>query len=231
VLQTGLSLAYGSLWRPPLNAGTLSRPREGRPGSLLKLMELTVHEVTKALDSLRRTRPIVIAAIDGAGGAGKSTLAATLAQSLGAAVVAGDDFYRVLAPAERLAVGPEGGYMRYFDWERLQAQVLQPLRSGHVARYERFDWGLQRLGAQVEVHASGVILVEGVYSFRPELRPFYDWSIFVEAPREERFTRMRARGQNNEGWIARWDASEQWYFTNALSRSDVDAVVLGAHAG
>jgi uridine kinase len=188
-------------------------------------MELTICQVTQSLDSLRRTRSMVVVAIDGPGGAGKSTLAAALAQSLGAVVVTGDDFYRVLNPAERLALGPEAGYMRYFDWERLRAQVLQPVRSGRVARYERFDWGLQRLGAQVEVPALGVILVEGVYSFRPELRPFYDWSIFVEAPPEERFNRMRARGQNDEDSIARWDASERWYFANALSHSDVDAVV------
>jgi hypothetical protein len=28
--QTGLSLAYGSLWRPQLNTGTLGRPRDLR---------------------------------------------------------------------------------------------------------------------------------------------------------------------------------------------------------
>jgi uridine kinase len=192
--------------------------------------KLTHHEVTDALRSLRSRQPIVLAAIDGPGGAGKSTLAAALARSLGAVVVAGDDFYRVLDPAERLALGPEGGYMLYFDWERLQAQVLQPLRSGRGARYERFDWTLQRLGAVVEVPSPGVILVEGVYSFRPELRCFYDWSILVEAPREERLQRVRARGEN-EDWIERWDAAEQWYFANALSRSDVDMVVSGTRAG
>jgi len=194
-------------------------------------MEPTIHEVTEALGALRSTRPTVLVAIDGPSGSGKSTLAAILAQRLGAMVVAGDDFYRVLEPADRLALGPEDGYRRYFDWERLQAQVLQPVRRGQVARYERFDWGLQRLGAEVEVPALGVILVEGVYSFRPELRPFYDWSILVETPREERLKRMQARGENDENWIARWDASERWYFANALSHSDVDAVVSGARAG
>ena len=178
--------------------------------------------------SLRDRGPIVLVAIDGPGGAGKSSLAATLARSLGAVTVAGDDFYRALRiqrSGSRLDL--EGGYMRYIDWERLRAQVLEPLREGRAARYERFDWGLERIGADVvEVPASGVILVEGVYSFRSELRRFYDWSILVEAPREERFQRMRARG-NSEDWIQRWDAAEQWYFDNVFSRGDVDAVVSG----
>lgn len=62
---------------------------------------------------------------------------------------------------------------------------------------------------------------------RPELRPYYDGSLLVEAPREERLRRLRARG-NDEDWIARWDPAEQWYFENEFSRAGLVAILSGA---
>ncbi len=192
---------------------------------------LTLEEAAQALGSLRQRAATVLVAIDGPGGAGKSTLAAALARRLAAAVVAGDDFYRVLDPLVRLALDPQGGAMQYFDWERLRAEVLEPLREDRPARYRRFDWERERLGAEVEVPPGGLVLVEGVYTFRPELQQFYDWSFLVDSPHEERLRRQRARGENEDSWIARWDAAEQWYFANAFPYSGVDAVVSGVRVG
>jgi uridine kinase len=180
-----------------------------------------------AIERLRGSGPSVLVAIDGPGGSGKSTVAAMLARFVGAAIVAGDDFYRVLDPTTRLALGAEDGYRRYFDWERLGAQVLRPLRAGQAARYDRYDWQRGVLGEAVNVVASDVTIVEGVYAFRPELREYYDLSILVETPNGERWRRLRARGENDEHWLSRWDAAEQWYFSNALARDDVDFVVPG----
>ena len=56
-----------------------------------------------------------------------------------------------------------------------------------------------------------MILVEGVYPARPELRRYVDLAIYVETPRAEREGRLRARGQDEAARIARWMAAEEWY--------------------
>ena len=38
------------------------------------------------------------------------------------------------------------------------------------ARYQRYDWGMNQLAEWIDQPAEGIILIDGVYSFRPELR-------------------------------------------------------------
>jgi uridine kinase len=73
--------------------------------------------------------------IDGAGGAGKTTLAARLSDK----IVSTDDF--IEAPWE------------WYDFDRLRRDVIDPLKRGVPARYRRMDWndgtfrrGLERDG-------------------------------------------------------------------------------------
>jgi hypothetical protein len=71
-------------------------------------------------------RPLFIG-IDGRGGAGKSTLARRIADSVPRSViVAIDDFTRPEQPG--------------WDRDRLDRQVLAPLRAGQPGRYQRWDW-------------------------------------------------------------------------------------------
>jgi len=161
----------------------------------------------------RHTRSYLLVAIDGGGGAGKSTLARNLADALGdATIVQMDDFYRPMPAAERAALTPGEGVDRYFDWQRLRDSVLWPLRRGATARYRRYDWETGAIaGDAVEVIPSGVILIEGVYSLRRELRDLYDLTIFVDAPAELRHRRMAGRAENADIWIDRWMAAEHCY--------------------
>src|ERR1039458_2006977 len=87
---------------------------------------------------------------------------------------------------ERLLLSPQEGYSQYFDWQRLRDQVLIPLASGSDARYQRYDWPTGELAASELHHVprSGVAIVEGVYTARPELAGYYDLTVLVEAPRD-----------------------------------------------
>ena len=84
---------------------------------------------------------VQMVAIDGHSAAGKSTFAAALAARLDAALVPGDDFYRVMKNEERAQLSPSEGVERYFDWERMRAEVLVRLRDGRDAVYRPYDWG------------------------------------------------------------------------------------------
>jgi uridine kinase len=156
-------------------------------------------------------RPYLIG-IDGRSGAGKSALSRKFREHLtDAVVIHNDDFYRVMEEEERATLDAEQGYYRYFDWERLKQQVLLPLAAQQRARYQRYDWGKEELAEIMEVSPSGVTIVEGVYSTRPELREYYDLTIWVETSDTERLRRQLAREGNTDEWIQRWAAAEALY--------------------
>ncbi len=190
--------------------------------------EEAVRKVCALIDKTRSARGAIVVAIDGAGGAGKSTLANGIRAAFGhGSIVQVDDFYRPLSGDQRAALDPRGGYERYFDWRRLRDGALVPLRAGTAARYRRYDWATNRLAEWIEVAPCTIVIVEGVYSTRPELRGLIDVAIFVDTPRAERRHRMAARGQNPQDWIERWMAAEDWYLENVMPAQHADLIVEG----
>jgi len=180
--------------------------------------------VVSFLGSRIDTAPLLVA-IDGHSAAGKSTLARTIQHQLAnVTLIHVDDFYRVMDKRARAALDAEGGYMLYYDWQRLEAQVLQPLSKRQQAMYQQYDWADGSLGKWVVVEPTGVIVVEGVYSTRPELRAYYDVKIFVETSFA---TRMRRQGQRTDPaeWVERWEAAEVYYTQTYNPRSYADVVV------
>src|SRR5689334_10801096 len=111
-----------------------------------------------ALLNSRRTGARLICAIDGAGGAGKSTLARGIEKAFAGCVsiVRCDDFYRPLHDAQ---LSPEEAYERCFDWRRIRDEALLPVRAGKIARYQRHDWASDRLVEWVEVEPREIVIV------------------------------------------------------------------------
>ena len=170
----------------------------------------------------------LVVALDGPGGAGKSTLAKRLSGACSVvSVVQGDDFYNPMDESERRTLTPEYGYMRYFDWQRMRDELLEPLSNGNPARYQRYDWGSNRLAEWIVQPAEGIILVDGVYSFRPELRAFYGYSVLVDTPRAECLARLVERGENTEESIRSWRAAEDYYLAHTDPASSVCIVLSG----
>lgn len=173
------------------------------------------------------TRPQLIC-IEGLGGAGKSTLATMIQRRYPSRiqVISGDDFYGPEARDWR-SWSPRKGYLRYFDHRRLERQLLRPLRAGAVARFQRYDWPSNTLADWVEVRPEGLIVVEGVYLLRRRLRRYWDYSVYVDTPREVRLARMHARGENDPEWIERWAAAEDYYVRVERPSAHADLVVNG----
>jgi len=185
-------------------------------------------ETVLALLSEQPTKPVQLVAIDGHSAAGKSTLARTLSALLpNVTIIHTDDFYRTLDERERAALDAEGGYYRYYDWERLEAQVLQPLSSSETSCYQKYDWSTNSLGEWVTVPAAGIILIEGCYAARPELRYYYDILLFVATPPVQRLQRQSARADATAAWLARWDAAEQFYMAHYQPHRYAHLVIAG----
>jgi uridine kinase len=178
-----------------------------------------------AIINERRTNGPLFVGIDGAGGAGKSTLANGISEAFvgRVSIIRCDDFYRPLSAQS----SPEEAYEKYFDWRRLRDEALLPLRSGQRARYRRYDWSTDRLAEWIEVEPREIILVEGVFSTRPELRALLEVALFIESPRDERIRRTLARPQPNTSWIEQWTATEDWYLAHVAPQWSADLVIEG----
>jgi uridine kinase len=184
--------------------------------------------VIKAAARWQAAQPgVLVLAIDGHGAAGKSTIADAVARATGAALVHTDDFFRAPPAPARLAAADTRAMEDYYDWRRLRAQALEPLRARHAATFRRFDWERGRgLDGRVAVPPSDLILVEGVFSAATELSDLVDRSVFVETPEPERLRRLR-RLVRPEEWDEDWLAAERSYFGRTRPPSSFDLVVPG----
>jgi uridine kinase len=172
-------------------------------------------------------RGLLVLAIDGHGAAGKSTIAGTVARATGAALVHTDDFFRSPTVRPRAAAAGARAMACYYDWPRLRAQALEPLRAHRAATFRRFDWERGRgLDGTVAVEPSDLVLLEGVFSAAPELSDLVDRSVFVQTPEPERLRRLR-RLVTPEEWDEDWLAAERAYFGLARPPSSFDLVVPG----
>lgn len=171
--------------------------------------------------------PIVVA-LDGRSGSGKSTMASALADALDAAVVTGDDFYADLSDDDRRSLSPGAAAESMFDWRRLRDEALIPLRQRRVASYRPYDWSSGAgLGADaMTIAPADVVVLDGVYSGRPELADFVDVAVVVHCPRPERLQRLAARAHGNEAWHEVWEAAEYHYFTGADRLAAYNATIL-----
>ena len=162
-------------------------------------------------------RPCVLA-IDGPSGAGKSTLAAALTLRTPATVIESDDFYSARLPdldrPAREAMSDAEAAASIIDWRRLRAEALVPLSRRRTARYAPFDWEAYdgSLGSPKTVGAADVVIVDGVYSARPELADLVDIRVLLEVPADVRLRRLAARPDPVD--LAHfWDRAEQHYFS------------------
>ncbi len=190
--------------------------------------ESIISEIATGVLALKR-RPIVVG-IDGPGGSGKSTLARDLAEYLqvSVAIVQGDDFYSDMPEEEKANLSPEGGYESYFDWRRIRSAVLEPIRSGAKnLRYQRYDWDNARMGSWIDIPTPEVVFVEGVYTFRPQLRDLLDFTVYVRTGEETQARRLIERGENSNEWIERWNAASNIYESQVKPWENADLVIDG----
>ncbi|WP_125255799.1 uridine kinase family protein [Brevundimonas fluminis] len=169
-------------------------------------------------------RPVIVG-IDGRSGVGKSTLARAIAAQTAATVIGGDDFFAggttlVDAPPEHLAD-------LCIDRQKL-LRVLEDLRSGRTAAWRAFDW--EAFDGRLEVALTqaapaDVIIVEGVYSCHPDLRPVLDLRVLAKVAPDVREDRLKAREGEIGPWDRQWHAAEDWYFATLAPDTAFDRVV------
>lgn len=156
-----------------------------------------------------------VLAVDGPGGAGKSTLAAQVSQELGGvAIIHTDDF---------------ASWENQFDWhDRLLDEVLRPLAEGNTVRYQRFDWERNVLAEWHEVSASSYLILEGVSASRDVFTPYLAASVWVQTDRAERLRRgLQRDGADALALWQDWMAGEDDYITRERPDERADLIISG----
>lgn len=188
------------------------------------MTENTVIALEKRIKAAADKKEIFIVAVDGRCASGKTTLAAALSERLGCDVIHTDDFY--LQPHQRTTerYAEPGGNL---DRERLIAEVLQPLRRGEGASYCPFICSTMSFGKKIHLKSKGIYIVEGSYSCHPEMRKYYDLTVFVTTDSQTQKERIRKRNGEDSliDFICKWIPLEEKYFAAFEVESKADAVI------
>lgn len=162
-------------------------------------------------------------AIDGACGSGKSTAAALFAEIFDCNVFHADDFF--LPPHKRTPerMSEIGGNM---ERERLESEILKNLKSGKAFSYAPFDCSVMALAEPRAVSPKAVNIVEGSYSMHPQLRGYYDFSVFLTVEPKVQEERILARSGEKmlERFKSEWIPKENAYFEKMKVRDACDFV-------
>jgi len=142
--------------------------------------------VRAAVQRLREAAPRIsgrpqVIAIDGRGGAGKTTLA---------------ERFREIVPNSAVVHTDDVAWNHaYFDWGALLAEhVLQPLHRGEAVDYRPAAWIAHDRPGSITVPAGvDVVWVEGTGVIREELAPWLDASVWMQGDLDEQERLLIAR--------------------------------------
>jgi len=157
--------------------------------------------------SRRSAAAVVRVGIDGVDGAGKTCFADELAERLRASGrptirASVDGFHNPRPIRYRRGRGsPEGFFHDSYDYDQLRVALLDPLSPGGTGRYRvavfdhRADEPIQ---APVQQASPGdILIIDGIFLHRPEVRAYWDYSVFLEVAFDISIPRGAQRGEGS----------------------------------
>lgn len=187
---------------------------------------------------VQREHPVRVA-IDGVDGAGKTMLADELEAPVtarGRPVVRAsvDCFHRPRAIRYQLGQdSPEGYYRDSFDYEKIEAYLLRPLGPGGDLHFRErgFDYRTDTVVDSPSLKAApdAILLFDGIFLQRPELRGHFDLTIFLDVPFETTIARQVVRdGADPDVEAAsnrRWVGGQRIYLVECHPPEHADILV------
>jgi len=182
--------------------------------------------VVEALEQLDREKENerILVSLDGRCASGKSTLGIYLQELFEANLFHMDDFF--LQPHQRTPerMAEVGGNV---DYERFQAEVLEPVKNGERVFYRRFDCKTMTMTEGRQVEPKRINIIEGSYSRNPYFGEVYDLAVFTDIDEENQIKNIRARNgeEKLETFRKLWIPKEEAYFEKYQIKERSDIVV------
>jgi uridine kinase len=164
----------------------------------------TLDHLASAISEVRRPEHVVLVAVDGVDGAGKTVFANELAEVLKRRRIvvlraSVDGFHH--PPSIRYQRGrrsPEGFFLDSYDYGAVRRLLLEPLAGSGERRVVRRLYDVKTEEPVEAVRESvgdvEVLLFDGIFLHRPELRDLWDLSAFLEVDFEVSIPRGAGRG-------------------------------------
>lgn len=149
-----------------------------------------LHALLQALSTLPKKQLLLIA-IDGRPGSGKTTIAVKLEEALHAQAIYLDEFF---IPIEQWPKDAKPQFpFFYFRYQEF-IDGVKALASGKSFSYFSYDWESNDLSNQAKIiKPEGIIIVEGVSALNAELAALYDKRIWVASDRNSEFAAIAVR--------------------------------------
>ena len=172
---------------------------------------MLIQDIAELLLTEIKQRSTLVLVIDGRCAAGKTTLAAHLAELCDCNVIHMDHFF---LPWKQNTMEHSQQAGENMDYVRFREEILIPLHEGRKFSYWPFNCHKQEMGKPILVSPKNVTIVEGSYSCHPVLKKYYDLSVFLDVEAKKQIQRIRLR--NGEDGVLmfqeRWIPMENTYF-------------------
>ena len=187
----------------------------------------TFKELAQRIEKIPPKHRQRLIAIDGGGGAGKTTFATCLQAVLpGSCIVKIDDFYR---PSQlRTPVVSTEVINHNFDWDRFRTLVLEAAVGNEEIVYQLYDFDKGVLSNQmVRIPSKTTVIIEGVWSMQPAFVGFYDYRIWLDAPPEIRLERGLSRDGEDlrDVWEQEWIPIDESYKNTEQPQLRADCII------
>lgn len=164
-----------------------------------------------------------VIAIDGPSGSGKSTIAKKLEEEYDVLVFHTDDYFLSKERKTEERINTPGGNL---DYERLEDEILKNLDNSNI-QSNYFNCQTNLLEVRKPVKRKSIILIEGVYSLHPQLREYYDFTVYIDVDRETQLNRIKERSGDFlfNRFVTEWIPLEDKYFSYFDILKNVDLYI------
>jgi len=118
------------------------------------------------------------------------------------------------------------------DFGRLENEVLKPFWEKQTRiKYGHFNVPSKGISETIEVNNNGILIIEGVGLFRPELMKYFTFKIWVDVPLEVALARGKNRDRDenhnptDECWDGIWKDNDVQYFDVFKPKESVDLII------
>lgn len=198
-----------------------------------------IFDIAQDLEHLDMDK-VILVAIDGIDASGKSVFAKALSEAIKNRPVIRlemDHFHQPKAFRTRRGnLSPEGYYYDSFDYDFIIREILEPIKAGcKTIPTQLFDYKTESslLEKRVTLNHDTVIIFDGVFMLRDQLKDYWDYTIFLDISFDEALKRglrrdihhFKDQQQLVERYNKRYLPGQSLYLSEAKPKANADLVI------